>query len=210
MAPITPSGLARLNRMQILKTIRESKRKRVATDSESEGGEDDDNFSKESDAVEICDDLEDLKPDMITKKIKVKIVRRFVCKALRDRVVEFIFAYSKFRDVNQGLLDPNYCVDLIGRLVRTIDLRAFDSLGFNHRFYFQIEDKRFINRCANCVNDVKIIIIRFAKLELFEGKIHVTATEQCTQFLSNHDYRKVQVCQGELCRETIVRRICSS
>jgi len=28
MAPITPSGLARLNRMQILKTIRESKRKR--------------------------------------------------------------------------------------------------------------------------------------------------------------------------------------
>jgi len=72
----------------------------VATDSESEGGEDDDNFSKESDAVEICDDLEDLKPDMITKKIKVKIVRRFVCKALRDRVVEFIFAYSKVTIIN--------------------------------------------------------------------------------------------------------------
>ncbi|VYS59115.1 unnamed protein product [Arabidopsis thaliana] len=168
MAPITPSGLAWLNRMQFLKTIRENKRKRVAIDSESEGGKDDDDLSKESDAVVVCDDLEDLKSDMITKKIQVKIVRR---------VVECIFPDSKFRDVNQGLLDPNYCVDLIGRLVRTIDLRAFDSLGFNHRFYFQIEERRFINRCANCVNDVKIIIIRFDKFELFEGKIHVTATE---------------------------------
>ncbi|CAH8276819.1 unnamed protein product [Arabidopsis lyrata] len=84
--------------------------------------------------LDVYDDLKDLNPEMITKKIKVKIVRRFVCPALRDRLVEFILADSKFREVKQGRLDPNYCVDLIGRLVRTIDFRASDSLGVNHRF----------------------------------------------------------------------------
>jgi len=69
----------------------------VITDSESE---DDDDLSKESYAVDGCEDLEDLKPDMITKKIKVKIVRKFVCPALRHRVVEFIFSDSKVTIIN--------------------------------------------------------------------------------------------------------------
>ncbi|KAG7566522.1 hypothetical protein ISN44_As10g030750 [Arabidopsis suecica] len=86
--------------------------------------------------LDVCDDLKDLNPDMITKKIKVKIVRRFVCPALRDRLVEFILADSKFRDVKDGHLDPKYCVDLIGKLVRTIDFRASVLLGVNRRFFF--------------------------------------------------------------------------
>ncbi|EFH63183.1 hypothetical protein ARALYDRAFT_894106 [Arabidopsis lyrata subsp. lyrata] len=117
------------------------------------------------------------------------------------------FSFVAFEDIKSGSLDPTLCVDLIGRVVRVGNGRESGPPASDwNELFLELENEEgerlqcrlpneysnaFFNEWRNCLDNIIICVLRFARLEVTRDFWGATTVYTCTRILLN--YRCVEV-----------------
>ncbi|EFH53126.1 predicted protein [Arabidopsis lyrata subsp. lyrata] len=117
------------------------------------------------------------------------------------------FSFVAFEDIKSGSLDPTLCVDLIGRVVRVGNGRESGPPASDwNELFLELENEEgerlqcrlpneysnaFFNEWRNCLDNIIICVLRFARLEVTRDFWRATTVYTCTRILLN--YRCVEV-----------------